>query len=171
MKYENWFYWYYELMEKDRTRADMIKEQFPNNWESIKEWLEKAFEGGREESMITLQEWMETIQYQISEGSEWYCNIPNTYSLSYWNEKQDGFSTNIVFQKVTMEVLLVDVCDYSKNEAYRVKGTKLDIDNEAWDDVQYQDVSKEQLLKTLSSLMVEENWDHYSGLPAPAAYE
>ena len=102
--------------------------------------------------MITLQEWMETIEFRISEGSEWYSNIPNLYSLSYWDEKQDGFSTNIVFQLGTMEVLLCEVCDYEKNEAFRTRCMKLEADSVAWDDCMYQDVSQTELVNKLREL-------------------
>lgn len=72
--------------------------------------------------MITLKEWMEVIDYRITEGSEygWECFGDNTYSLSFWNQDQDGCSANVVFDTKTQEVFIVEVCDYKKDKAYRL---------------------------------------------------
>ena len=41
--------------------------------------------------MITLKEWMELVDYRITEGSDycWSCYGPDAYSLDSWNGDQD----------------------------------------------------------------------------------
>ena len=49
--------------------------------------------------MITLKEWMEIVDYRITEGSgyQWQCYGPNAYCLDSWNGEQDGHSLSIIF--------------------------------------------------------------------------
>lgn len=74
--------------------------------------------------MITLKQWMELVNYRISEGGEycWNCYGHNAYSLSYWNGIHDtgGYSVNIVFDTTDQTVYEVDVCDYTNARAYRL---------------------------------------------------
>lgn len=106
--------------------------------------------------MITMKEWMELVDYKITEGSEygWTCYGPNAYQLSSWNGLHDkgGWSFNIVFSTKTQKVYEISVCDYTNNRAYRMiaedkrkkyaKASKhMGINlNEAWDDVDYVDL-------------------------------
>lgn len=71
--------------------------------------------------MITIKDFMEVVNYRVTEGSEycWFCFGTRAYCLTSWNGKQDGHSVNIVFDTVTQEVYQVDVCDYAKEKAYR----------------------------------------------------
>lgn len=72
--------------------------------------------------MITLKEWMELVDYRITEGDcyGWQCFGPNAQSLSAWNGNHDGWSFNIVFDTRTQEVYTVEVCDYKNSRAYRM---------------------------------------------------
>jgi hypothetical protein len=72
--------------------------------------------------MLTLKEWMELVDYRITEGDSytWQCFGPDAYSLSAWNGDQDGWSFNVVFDKQTQEVYIVEVCDYARDRAYRM---------------------------------------------------
>jgi len=106
--------------------------------------------------MITMKEWMELVDYKITEGSDygWSCYGPNAYQLSSWNGLHDkgGWSFNIVFSTKTQKVYEVEVCDYTRNRAYRMiaenkrekhaKEAKRHLVNlnEAWDDVEYVDL-------------------------------
>ena len=106
--------------------------------------------------MITMKEWMELVDYRITEGGDfgWQCYGPNAYQLSSWNGLHDkgGWSFNIVFSTKTQKVYEVTVCDYTRNRAYRmiaenkrekhIKESKArDVNlNEAWDDVEYVDL-------------------------------
>jgi len=106
--------------------------------------------------MITMKEWMELVDYKITEGGDygWTCYGPYAYQLSSWNGLHDkgGWSFNIVFSTKTQKVYEVEVCDYTNNRAYRMivenkrkKHAKVaDIwnvnPNEAWDNVDYVDL-------------------------------
>jgi hypothetical protein len=106
--------------------------------------------------MITMKEWMELVDYKITEGDSygWSCYGPNAYQLSSWNGLHDkgGWSFNIVFSTKTHKVYEVTVCDYTNRRAYRmIAENKLDKHrkeaeahvvnmNEAWDDVDYVDL-------------------------------
>ena len=71
--------------------------------------------------MITIKDFMEVVNYRITEGSEycWVCFGPKAYCLTSWNGEQDGHSLNLVFDTKTQEVYQVDVCDYANQKAYR----------------------------------------------------
>jgi hypothetical protein len=106
--------------------------------------------------MITMKEWMELVDYKITEGSEygWSCYGPNAYTLDSWNgvHGKGGYSFSIVFSTKTQKVYEVSMCDYTNDRAYRMinpsKAEKhrkeaLDRDvnlNEAWDCVDYVDL-------------------------------
>ena len=106
--------------------------------------------------MISIKEWMELVDYKITEGSDygWTCYGPNSYSLSSWNgvHGAGGYSFDIVFSTKTQKVYEVSVCDYTNDRAYRMinpknvkkhskeateRGSSL---NEAWEDVDYVDL-------------------------------
>lgn len=106
--------------------------------------------------MITMKEWMELVDYKITEGSDycWSCYGPNAYTLDSWNgvHGTGGYSFSIVFSTKTQKVYEVSMCDYTNDRAYRminpknqtkhekealVRGVNL---NEAWDEVDYIDL-------------------------------
>ena len=104
--------------------------------------------------MLTLKEFMELVDYKITEGGEygWQCFGDDAYSLSSWNGDQDGWSFDIVFDRQTQEVYTVEVCDYKRQRAYRMINPDFQqaYDDEAvthgttakqaWDDVDYVDL-------------------------------
>jgi hypothetical protein len=106
--------------------------------------------------MITMKEFMELVDYKITEGGDygWGCYGPNSYRLDSWNgvHGAGGYSFSIVFSTKTQKVYEVSVCDYTNDRAYRmiaenkrvkhskeatVRGVNLD---EAWDFVDYVDL-------------------------------
>jgi hypothetical protein len=105
--------------------------------------------------MITLQQWLQLVDYKITEGSDyhWTCWGGNVYSLDYWNGDHDGHSATITFDTKTQEVYEVQVHDMRNDRAYRmfasdeihrlytaeaiVRGVN---GNQAWDDVDYIDL-------------------------------
>ena len=106
--------------------------------------------------MITMKEWMELVDYQITEGSDygWSCYGPNAYTLDSWNgvHGAGGYSFSIVFSTKTQKVYEVSMCDYTNTRAYRMINPK-NIEkhrkealarnvnmNEAWDEVDYVDL-------------------------------
>jgi hypothetical protein len=104
--------------------------------------------------MLTVKEWMELVDYKITEGDSygWQCFGDNAQSLSSWNGDHDGWSFNIVFDTKTQEVYTVEVCDYKRQRAYRMihpdfkqayddEAVAHGVDGkEAWDDVSYVDL-------------------------------
>jgi hypothetical protein len=106
--------------------------------------------------MISMKEWMELVDYRITEGGEygWQCYGPNAYALDSWNgvHGKGGYSFSIVFSTKTQKVYEVTVCDYTNDRAYRMiadnkldkhrkEAESLDVNlNQAWDSVDYVDL-------------------------------
>ena len=106
--------------------------------------------------MITMKEWMELVDYKITEGSDygWQCYGPNSYSLDSWNgvHGKGGYSFSIIFSTKTQKVYEVNMCDYTNDRAYRMINpknvekhrkeaeSKSVLANQAWDDVDYVDL-------------------------------
>ena len=72
--------------------------------------------------MITLKQWMELVDYQITEGSDYHLNGETLFALTSWNGRQadGGYSVQIVFDPKTQVVYHVEACDYQRNRAYRL---------------------------------------------------
>jgi hypothetical protein len=103
--------------------------------------------------MITLKEWMELVDYKITEGSDygWGCYGPNSFTLDSWNGVHGigGYSFSITFSTKSQKVYEVQMHDYTNDRAYRMINPKFqekhrkeaemrDVNlNEAWDDVNY----------------------------------
>lgn len=106
--------------------------------------------------MISLKEWMELVNYRITEGDTygWTCYGSNAHCLSSWNgiHGEGGWSSAVVFDTQSQEVFEVEICDYTNNRAYRVINpdhrqahtdeakSKSELANQAWDDVDYTDL-------------------------------
>jgi hypothetical protein len=104
--------------------------------------------------MITLKEWMEVVEYRVTEGSTfcWQCYGDNAYSLDSWNGDQDGYSFTVIFDTKTQTVYEVQSHDYKNQRAYRLinpdfksnrdaesADRKVPLD-QAWDEVNYVDL-------------------------------
>jgi hypothetical protein len=106
--------------------------------------------------MITMKEWMELVDYKITEGGDygWSCYGHNAYTLDSWNgvHGAGGYSFSIVFSTKSQKVYEVTVCDYTNDRAYRMINPKnvekhrkeaehkSELANQAWDDVDYVDL-------------------------------
>lgn len=104
--------------------------------------------------MITMKEWMELVEYRITEGSAygWQCYGSNAYMLDSWNGEHDGHSFSIIFDSKDQTVYEVQAHDYVYNRAYRMinedfqkknrkEAKRRDVNRaEAWDDVDYVDL-------------------------------
>jgi hypothetical protein len=124
--------------------------------------------------MITMKEWMELVDYKITEGSDymWSCYGPNAYTLDSWNGEQDGYSFSIVFSTKSQKVYEVSMCDYTNNRAYRMINPKnvekhrkeaenrSVLENQAWDEVEYIDLDvEEDFLEKARAIVSEEDYD------------
>lgn len=130
--------------------------------------------------MITLKDFMEVVDYKITEGSDygWQCFGPNAYRLDSWNQDQEGHTVSIVFDTRTHEVYEASAYDYKRNRAYRLinpdykfghddeaAGRGVD-SNQAWDDVNYVDLeTDEDFLDKARSIVADEDYDTRVDVP------
>jgi hypothetical protein len=132
--------------------------------------------------MITMKEWMELVDYKITEGSDygWSCYGPNAYTLDSWNGVHGvgGYSFSIVFSTKSQKVYEVSMCDYTNDRAYRMINPKnqkkhekealarnVNLD-EAWDEVNYVnlDVVDDFIQKALA-IRAGESYDTRVSMP------
>lgn len=91
--------------------------------------------------MLTLKEWMELVDFKVTEGSDYFTNIPGLYSMSSWNGYQDGHSFNVVFDPTdNQKVYAVEACDFKNKRAYRLTDPAIASDAEAWDECDFVDI-------------------------------
>jgi hypothetical protein len=132
--------------------------------------------------MITMKEWMELVDYKITEGGDygWSCYGPNAYTLDSWNgvHGDGGYSFSIVFSTKTQKVYEVTVCDYTNSRAYRMivenkqdkhraEAIERDVNlNEAWDDVDYTDLEvDDDFIQKCLSIKAGENYSTDVSIP------
>jgi len=117
--------------------------------------------------MLTLKEWMELVDYKITEGSEFYTNIPGLYSLDSWNQEQDGFTFFIAFDpKDDQRVYVVEACDYANNRAYRIKDPAIELDKTVWDDVEFTDLEvDDDFIQKALAIKAGEEYDTRVSIP------
>ena len=104
---------------------------------------------------MSMQRFMETINYRVTEGSDycWKCFGSNAYRLDSWNGEQNGHTVGILFDTKTQETYQLEACDYKNNRAYRWTNPAYKkahdeegmiqapgLENQAWDDVDYVDL-------------------------------
>jgi len=130
--------------------------------------------------MITLKEWMEVVEYRVTEGSTfcWQCYGGNAYSLDSWNGEQDGNSFTIIFDTKTQVVYEVQSHDYKNQRAYRRinpdfksnrdaesinRNVSLD---EAWEEVNYVDLeSDDDWFQKALAIVAGEDYDTRVSIP------
>lgn len=133
--------------------------------------------------MITLKEFMEVVDYRITEGSDytWSCfgDDAQPYCLSAWNGDQDGWSFNITFDTGTQEVYLVESCDYRRGRAYRLinpdyKNAYFEYANQhnskyrdiAWDGIDYTDLEEDDdWIQKALAIRNDEDYDTRVSVP------
>ena len=132
--------------------------------------------------MISIKEWMELVDYKITEGSDygWQCFGPYSYQLSSWNGVHDagGYSFDIVFSTKSQKVYEVTVCDYTNQRAYRMINpkfqkkhdaeakTKSVLGNQAWDDVDYVDLEvDDDFIQKALAIKAGEEYDTGVSIP------
>ena len=130
--------------------------------------------------MITLKEWMEIVDYRITEGSGycWHCYGNDVHMLDSWNGEQDGHSFTVIFDTKTQVVYEVQAHDYVHQRAYRMinpdfqkknkkEAKRRDIDkNNAWDDVDYVDLEvDDDFLQKCLSITAGEDYDTRVSIP------
>lgn len=72
--------------------------------------------------MITIRDFMEAVQYRITEGNEytWHCFGDHAYQLTSWDGRHsDGATVSMVFDTNTQTVYQIEAHDYLRNRSYR----------------------------------------------------
>jgi len=130
--------------------------------------------------MITLKEWMEIVDYKITEGSDfgWNCYGKDVHMLDSWNGEQDGHSFTVIFDTKDQTVYEVQAHDYVHNRAYRMinedfqkkakkEARKRDVSrDQAWDDVNYVDIEvDDDFMQKCLSIKAGENYDTRVSVP------
>jgi len=130
--------------------------------------------------MITMKEWMELVDYRITEGCDygWQCYGPTAYQLDSWNGEFDGHSFTIIFDTNDQTVYEVQAHDYVHQRAYRMinedyakkmkkEAKKRDVDrDQAWDDVNYVDLEVDDDF-IQKSLAIREGEDYDTRVSVP----
>ena len=130
--------------------------------------------------MITLKEWMEVVNYRITEGSNygWRCYGTDAYCLDSWNGDQEGHSLTVTFDQRTQVVYEAQIHDYLHNRAYRMinpdyvtahtaEAESRDSSmHEAWEDMDYidLDVDDDWIQKALA-VVAGEDYDTRVSVP------
>jgi len=121
--------------------------------------------------MITLKEWMELVDYKITEGSDYYTNIEGLHCLTSWNGEQDGYSFFVAFDpKDDQRVYVVEACDYKNNRAYRLKDPRIEMEKKAWDDVDFVDLETDDDF-IQKALAIKESKDYDTRVLVPLDLE
>lgn len=133
--------------------------------------------------MITIRDFMEVIDYRITEGSEylWTSFGSNAYQLDSWDGRHDdGTSVGIVFDTQTQTVYQMEAHDYSNRRSYRwthpdhvstyraecVQHLAEDVRDMAYDDVKYIDLEVSQdMINKARAIVRHENYDHRVSVP------
>lgn len=130
--------------------------------------------------MITIKDFMECVDYRITEGSDylWQCFGPNAHSLDCWNGDYNGFSVGIVFDTKNTTVYKFEAHDYSKQNSYRWvhpdwreiyqnESKNRGVDHkEAYDDVKYIDIDlAEDILEKATHIVMGIDYDERVQVP------
>lgn len=130
--------------------------------------------------MISLKDWMNCVNYRISEGSQylWKCYGDHAHSLTAWDNDPDGVSASVVFDTQTQEVYEAAVYDYARNVAYRLISPEYRDRYEqeanrrgvsaanAWDEVDYVDLeTDEDFLEKCKAIMNYAEYDSRVQIP------
>jgi uncharacterized protein (DUF4415 family) len=130
--------------------------------------------------MITLKQWMEVVEYRVTEGSEYYwkCYGYDAYALDSWNGDNEGHSFTVIFDTKTQVVYEVQAHDYKNNRAYRMinpefieaNRTEAEQKNvsrtEAWENTSYVDLDlEEDFLEKAKAIANGEDYDTRVRIP------
>jgi len=136
--------------------------------------------------MITLKEFLEAIDYKITEGSAylWKCYGENSHCLDSWNGKFDGPNASIIFDTVTQVVYEVTVIDNVNGRGYRMinpqfrkrynkecRRRKVD-GQEMWEGANYVDLEvEEDFLEKLVAIVHEREYSTDVSIPVDLSDE
>lgn len=118
--------------------------------------------------MITIKDFMETVDYRITEGSDylWSCFGSDAYRLDSWDGNHQGHTVSVLFDRKTQVVYQLEAHDYAHERSYRwthpdyktahnLEAHERSVDvSQAWDHVQYVDLSDAQDMLTRAAAIV-----------------
>ena len=121
--------------------------------------------------MITIEEFLNTVDHRITGGSEyqWQCFGPDARYID--SEILERYSASIVFDARTQVVYEATVCDYEANRAYRWISPDFKsefehevqsrgVQDQAWDTVGYTDLDvAEDFLTKAAAIVAGESYD------------
>lgn len=130
--------------------------------------------------MLSLKEWMELVDYKITDGSNygWQCFGYNAYSLDSWIGDQAGYTFSITFDTKDQTVYQVEAFDYKHNRAYRMinpthqpqhlaEATARNVNaNEAWEGVGFVDLEVvDDFIQKCLAIKTGEDYDTRVSIP------
>ena len=122
--------------------------------------------------MITIKDFMETVNYRITEGYEyqWNCFGYNAYGIDSWVSK--NYTISVIFDTKTQVVYQSEAHDYVNNRSYRwtnpeyaqkhaEEAKERGIDpNNAFDDVNFVNLDvEEDFLEKAKAIIAGEEYD------------
>ena len=117
--------------------------------------------------MLTLKQWMDLIDYRITDGGVYYSDVGTLYALTSWNGAQDGYSLEVMFDPDdNQKVYMVQVCDFKRDRAYRIMDSSLVEDKTAWENVDWVDLeTDEDFIEKAKAIMSDEDYDTRVSIP------
>jgi len=129
--------------------------------------------------MITMKQFFEIIEYRITEASEyhWSCFGSNAHCIDSWDNDYNGHSLSMIFDRNDQTVYCLQVCDYSKNRAYRYfnpmfqsayreEVIRRNADDNAWDDVSWTDLeTPEDFMTKATAIKNYQDYDTRVSVP------
>lgn len=127
--------------------------------------------------MITMKEFLEAIDYRITEGSS-YCWNSFGPNARWLDSTSDHYSASIIFDSKTQEVYRAEVCDNINDRAYRLtnpayaeavkqeaKERGVD-DRRAWDDVKWTELeTAEDWIEKATAIRDGQEYDTRVSIP------
>jgi hypothetical protein len=130
--------------------------------------------------MITLRDFMEIVDYRITEGSDflWQCFGSKAYRLDSWESDRDSHTVSVVFDPNTQTVYQMEAHDYpgeksfrwthpDYREAHTAEARERDVNvQQAWDHVNFVDIeSAEHLLRISRAIVQGQPYDQQVSVP------
>lgn len=116
--------------------------------------------------MITLKQFLDAIDYKVTDTDMWLGYKELAIMLSSWDHDQHGRSLDIVFSPTTQEVFAVHVHDYKNSRSYRMQIEGFNNDKAAWEGVNYIDLdSEDDLLEKIVAIFNYQEYDDRIAIP------
>jgi hypothetical protein len=128
--------------------------------------------------MITLKQYLEAIDYRITEGTDytWNCYGPHAAYLDGYVDER--WSASVIFDRKTQTVYEAQICDYRKDRCYRLfnpewraahddEARAKNVDPSiAWDDLRWVDLeTDEDFLEKTTAIVANRDYDTRVSVP------